>query len=206
MCKINGLYGITIDDDPDIEEKVASALAGGASIIQFRDKISSKNKKRKVAEKLKRLCHGRALFIINDDLDLAIDVVADGVHLGKHDGNIAAARKRIGGKLIGVSCYNQLSLAKQAQADGADYVAFGRFFSSRTKPDAIQASPDLIIQAKQILSIPIIAIGGITEKNAGSLIAAGADAIAVINGLFNQPDITKTAQNYCDLFKLKEFQ
>ena len=111
----------------------------------------------------------------------------------------------LGDKIIGVSCYNQLSLAVDAQSAGVDYVAFGRFFSSSTKPMAIQASLDLIVDAKRSLSVPVVAIGGITVNNADSLIGAGADAIAVINGLFSQPNITKTAQAFCAIFDNNKF-
>jgi len=197
---IDGLYGITIDNDPDIEVNVKAALAGGASVIQYRDKSSSSEKKRKIATKLKQLCAGKALFIINDDVELAKAAAADGIHLGKDDADIGRARALLGDKIIGVSCYNRLSLAEAAQAAGVDYVAFGRFFTSSTKPDAAQASVDLIVQAKKSLSVPVVAIGGITVNNAGSLIKAGVDSIAVINGLFAQPEIRKTAQAYCALF------
>ncbi|MDH3326271.1 MAG: thiamine phosphate synthase [Gammaproteobacteria bacterium] len=201
MALINGLYGVTIDNDLRLTENVKAALAGGVSVIQYRDKSSSAEKKYDLAVRLKKLCAGKALFIINDDVSLAKSVDADGVHLGKDDADIHKARQLLGDKIIGVSCYNELSLAEKAQSEGADYVAFGRFYSSTTKPAAIQASPDLITAAKKSLSVPVIAIGGITVNNAGLLIEAGADAIAVVNGLFKQPDIKKTAQDYCALFQ-----
>ncbi|MDH5257990.1 MAG: thiamine phosphate synthase, partial [Gammaproteobacteria bacterium] len=187
MFLINGLYGITIGSDPCLEDNVKAALAGGATIIQYRDKSCSNEIKTRSALRLKELCAGKALFIINDDIALAKSIDADGVHLGKNDADIKKARQLLGKKIIGVSCYNQLSLAEEAQAAGVDYVAFGRFFSSSTKPDAVQASPELLTRAKQTLSVPVVAIGGITVNNADSLIKAGADAVAVINGLFKQP-------------------
>jgi len=197
---LNGLYGITIDNDPNIESNVKAALAGGASVIQYRDKSSSGEKKLNTAYRLKTLCANKALFIINDDIELAKLVDADGVHLGKDDADIMKARQLLGDKIIGVSCYDQLSLAEGAQNKGVDYVAFGRFYSSSTKPMATQASPDLIVEAKKLLVVPVVAIGGITVNNANTLIDAGADAIAVINGLFGQPAITETAQHFCSLF------
>lgn len=201
MFLINGLYGITIGNDPCLEDNVKAALAGGATIIQYRDKSCSNEIKTRLALRLKELCAGKALFIINDDIALAKSIDADGVHLGKNDADIKKARQLLGKKIIGVSCYNQLSLAEEAQAAGVDYVAFGRFFSSSTKPDAVQASPELLTCAKQTLSVPVVAIGGITVNNADSLIKAGADAVAVINGLFKQPEIKKTAQTFSKLFK-----
>ncbi len=198
--KISGLYGVTIDNDPHLLANVKAALAGGASVIQYRDKSSSAEQKKITALALKKLCAGKALFIINDDTMLAKLVDADGVHLGKDDGDIEQARQIIGNKIIGVSCYNQLSLAEEAQKAGADYVAFGRFFSSSTKPTAAQASVDLLIEAKNKLSVPVVAIGGITVNNADSLIKAGADSIAVINGLFDQTNIKEKAQQYCAMY------
>jgi len=198
--EIEGLYAITVDNDPNIVANVKAALAGGASVIQYRDKTASAEKKHRIAVQLKNLCADKALFIINDDIALAKSVDADGVHLGKDDSDIGKARQLLGNKIIGVSCYNQLSLAQEAQAAGVDYIAFGRFFSSTTKPMAVQASPELLIEAKKILSVPVVAIGGITVNNADSLIKLGADSVAVINGLFGQLNITKTAQQYCALF------
>ena len=201
MRVIKGLYGITVNGDDNVEANVAAALAGGTQVIQYRDKSSSEEEKYNIALKLKNLCRDKAIFIINDDVTLAKAVDADGVHLGKNDSDLTNARRLLGDKIIGVSCYNQLSLAEQAQAAGADYIAFGRFFTSTTKPSAVQASVDLIKHAKQSLDIPVVAIGGITVNNADTLINAGADAIAVINGLFMQPDIRQTAKTFNKLFK-----
>ena len=198
--KINGLYGITVDGDTNIEANVVAALDGGATVIQYRDKSSDGEKKRRIALQLKDLCAGKAIFVVNDDLVLAQSVDADGIHLGKDDADINKARRLLGDKIIGVSCYNQLSLAWEAQAAGVDYVAFGRFFSSSTKPAAAQASLELLNEAKKTLSVPVVAIGGITVNNADSLIKSGADSIAVINGLFGQPDIKKTAQQFSAKF------
>ena len=200
MRKIKGLYGITRDGDPDVEKHVQAALEGGARLIQFRNK-SIRRGLDLLAENLAGLCvRYDALLIVNDDVDLAVAVNADGVHLGKNDSHIAAARRKIGDKIIGVSCYNKLELAIEAERQGADYVAFGRFFSSETKPHARLAELDLLTLARQRLSVPIVAIGGITTQNAAMLVQSGADSIAVINGLFQQPDIKKTAQMFSKLF------
>lgn len=201
MREIKGLYGITVSGDDNVETNVAAALGGGTQVVQYRDKSSSEEEKYNIALKLKNLCRDKAIFIINDDVTLAKAVDADGVHLGKNDSDLINARRLLGDKIIGVSCYNQLTLAEQAQAAGANYIAFGRFFSSSTKPSAVQASIDLIKYAKQSLDIPVVAIGGITVNNADTLINAGADAIAVINGLFGQSDITQTAKTFNKLFK-----
>lgn len=201
MNKIVGLYGITVDNDPEVLSRVKAALEGGANIIQYRDKSYLPGREN-IAERLNNLCreHG-AIFIINDDIELAVAVNADGVHLGKHDLDIKAARNKIGDKIIGVSCYNKLELALAAEQNGADYVAFGRFFPSVTKPKAVSAEISLLQEAKQLLSLPIVAIGGITTENANMLIQAGASSVAVIDGLFNQDNIKKTAEEFSKLFK-----
>lgn len=201
MTRINGLYGVTVDNDPQIILKVTRVLEGGARVIQYRNK-TRKQDSRLIAEQIAKLCrHFNAIFIINDDIDLALAVDADGVHLGKNDPDVFVAREKIGDKIIGVSCYNDLSLAIKAEQQGADYVAFGRFFPSMTKPDAVAADISLLISAKEKLSLPIVAIGGITTDNAKKLIDSGADAIAVINGLFEQEDVNRTAKQFVNLFR-----
>ena len=138
---------------------------------------------------------------MNDDAQLAMQVDADGVHLGGEDGSVAAARALLGkDRLIGVSCYNRASLAQDAVQQGADYVAFGAFFSSSVKPEAVQADAQLLNTARSQLNVPIVAIGGITQQNGTSLIAAGADALAVITALWNAPDIEASAHGFSTLF------
>jgi thiamine-phosphate pyrophosphorylase len=156
----------------------------------------------RIARELVALCRERGVpLLINDDIALAAVVGATGVHLGREDADIASARRALGARaLIGVSCYNEIGRARAAAAAGADYVAFGRFFPSHTKPLAVQASLELLRAARTELSLPIVAIGGITPENGGSLIAAGADALAVIEGIFNQPDIRAAAARYARLF------
>ncbi len=143
-----------------------------------------------------------ATFIVNDDAQLAAQVDADGVHLGGEDGSVAAARALLGeAKIIGVSCYNRASLAFEAVRQGADYIAFGAFFSSSVKPEAAKADLALLHEMRQQLAVPIVAIGGITQQNGAALVAAGADALAVISALWNAPDIEVSAQEFSNLFR-----
>ncbi len=204
--RVAGLYAIADSSYLTAEQfvpAVRAALDGGARVIQYRDKKTEPKQRAATARALNALCreHGMPL-LINDDVALAATVGAAGVHLGHEDPDIVTARAALGDMaLIGVSCYNELARARVAQAAGADYVAFGRFFPSRTKPQAVQAAPDLLRTARATLKIPIVAIGGITPENGASLIAAGADALAVIEGVFNQPDIRAAAERYARLFK-----
>jgi thiamine-phosphate pyrophosphorylase len=202
---ITGLYAIADThylDDTRLIEAVTQAIAGGARIIQYRDKKHTAAERMRQASELARLCRQLdALFIINDDVMLAKESQADGVHLGREDASLAQAREQFGPQaIIGVSCYNELARAEAAEKQGADYIAFGRFFPSRTKPQAVQASLDLLREAKMKLHIPVVAIGGITPENGASLIAAGADALAVIEGVFGQADVRAAAQRYAQLF------
>ena len=203
--RIAGLYVIADTqylDDTRLLPAVGEAIAGGARIVQYRDKKHVAEDRVRQATELASLCrqHG-ALFIINDDVALAKQVQAAGVHLGREDASLAQARERLGpGVMIGVSCYNDLARAVQAQTDGADYVAFGSFFPSRTKPQAVRAGLELLCAAKQKLRVPVVAIGGITPENGAHLLAAGADALAVVEGVFGQVDIKAAAERYTQLF------
>lgn len=203
--RLAGLYAIADTrylDGARIAAAVADSIAGGARVIQYRDKKYGAKSRFRQASELAGLCHQHGvLFIVNDDAELAKQVHADGVHLGREDTSLAQARAQLGTRaIIGVSCYNELERALRAQADGADYVAFGRFFPSRTKPQAVQAEPALLREARQKLRVPIVAIGGITPENGASLIAAGADALAVIEGVFGQADVRAAAERYAQLF------
>lgn len=204
MYQLTGLYAITNQpqESAQLIGQVAEALAGGARIIQYRNKSSDQTRRVLEAQALLELCHQHhAPLIINDDIELAIQVQADGVHLGQQDATLSDARSRLGEHcIIGVSCYNDFSLARQAAADGADYIAFGTFYASGTKPAAVAASPDLLRRAKRELQLPVVAIGGITPHNAAPLLDAGADMLAVIQGLFAQPDIQSTARTFSLLF------
>ena len=196
--KLKGLYAITDERliaEENFSQTVEAALQGGASIIQYRDKSSDQNKRLQQASTLNTLCKKyQALCIINDDIELARTVNANGVHLGKDDALIAQARQTLGTEaIIGISCYNDLDLAIAAEQNSADYVAFGAMFSSSTKPEASDASLTLISEAKQKLSIPVCAIGGITDKNIDQLIRHEIDMTAVINSLFSAADIKDAA-------------
>lgn len=201
---IRGLYAITPDstNTTNLLAMTEQVLTGGATIVQYRNKIADATLRQEQAYLLARLCKKhQAVFIINDHVDLALEVDADGVHLGQDDGCISDARNKLGDeKIIGVSCYNQLNLAIDASQQGADYVAFGAFFASSTKPDAVTASTDLLCKAKQKLLVPIVTIGGITLTNAAILIDLGADAIAVSNALYGTQDIQTAARAFSQLF------
>lgn len=200
-----GLYAITdraLTADAHLISSIEQALAGGAALVQYRDKSADHPRRREQAGALAILCRGYAVpLIINDDVELAAEVEADGVHLGQDDPALAVARARLGARaIIGVSCYNSLERARQAADAGADYLAFGRFFPSSSKPLAVQAHPELLRQARREFCLPLAAIGGITPANGGELLAAGANFLAVIHGLFGQADIRAAARAYADLF------
>lgn len=201
MLPRRGLYAITQTGQPaaTLLDDVAAAIRGGAAVVQYRDKHPTDALA--TATALVQLCHAHQVpLIINDDIGLAVAVAADGVHLGRDDGDIAQARAQLGAAaIIGVSCYNSVDRAVAAQRQGASYVAFGRFFPSASKPLAAPASIDSLYHAKQALQIPIVAIGGILPDNGGALLAAGADLLAVIGGLFDQqPELA--ARAYSALF------
>ena len=203
--ELHGLYAITPDlaDGQALLAAVAAALAGGCRIVQYRDKISGMPEQVSRARALRQLTrrHG-ATLIINDDLALARLVDADGVHLGRDDGHLRAVRAILGpDKLLGASCYADFALAEQAAAAGADYVAFGAVYPSPTKPNAVRATVDLFSQAKMTLTVPSVAIGGITLDNAPPLITAGATMLAVITDLFSAPDIAARSAEYQHLFE-----
>ena len=202
---ISGLYALTPDllDSDELLARVAAAIAGGASAIQYRNKIASPPLKRAQALALRDLCAGnRVTFIVNDDINLAYSVDADGVHVGRDDASVAHARQRMGhGAIVGASCYDSLERAIAAVAAGADYIAFGSLHPSATKPDAVRADPSLITAAKtRFWTVPVVAIGGITTSHASTLIAAGADALAVITAVFDAPDVRAAAKAFSDLF------
>ena len=203
-----GLYAVTPDaaDTPRLLADVESALAGGARALQYRNKSAPAELRLTQARALLPLCRKyRVPLIVNDYLDLALAVDADGLHLGADDGALAQARARLGaGKILGASCYDRLEAALEAQRAGATYVAFGSFFPSTVKPGAVRAPLALLGAARQELSLPVLAIGGITLANAPQLIAAGADGIAVISALFAAPDVRASAQAFSALFRSRE--
>lgn len=206
--KIQGLYAITdsqLISTVCFNETVTQAIQGGARVLQYRDKSSDKTQRLQQALALAAICrHYGVIFIVNDDIQLAAQVHADGVHLGRDDAQFDEARHILGAQaIIGVSCYNRLDLAEQAVKQGANYIAFGSFFKSATKPNAVPASLELLSQARQQFNLPIVAIGGITPENGGALLHAGADALAVIQGVFASSDVFRAAQAYTALFKTK---
>lgn len=202
--ELRGLYAITPDsaDGHRLLADVESALTGGCRIVQYRDKLSDKPEQLARAKALRQLTRRfGATLLLNDDMALAVLIDADGVHLGKDDGNLIAARAMLGpDKILGASCYADFPTAIAAQAAGVDYLAFGAAYPSPTKPHAPRAEIDLFTRAKRELSTPTCAIGGITLDNAPPLIAAGTDLIAVITDLFSAPDIAARATQFQTLF------
>ena len=202
---LRGLYAITdssLLSHNKLKDAVEQAILGGAQVIQYRDKLSAPQTRKQQALELVTLCNTHQIpCIINDDIELAKAVHAHGIHIGKDDNTINEARNLLGhDALIGVSCYNSLELAQAAEAEGADYVAFGSFYPSPTKPQAASANISLLQDAKDQIKIPVVAIGGITPENAATIIDAGADMLAVINAVFGQPDVCKESRQFADLF------
>lgn len=198
-----GLYLIT-PDDPDPRRLLGRVqpLLPFASCLQLRNKAMPAAKLREAGTLLRDACmEARVPFIINDDAVLALELGADGVHLGEHDGDIGSARTLLGDNaIIGVSCYDDIERARHLVAQGADYIAFGAFFPSPTKPHARRAGIGLLRDSAN-LGVPRVAIGGITPDNCGSLVAAGADLIAVISGIFDAPDPVAAARASLSFFR-----
>lgn len=196
-----GLYLIT-DGGPDLLARVEAALSGGVGALQYRDKSDDAGRRHAEAEALAELCRRYHIpFIVNDDPELALAVGADGVHLGLLDASISTGRARMGAdRVVGASCYNSLVNAQRAVEADADYVAFGAFFPSRTKPDALRAEVGLLRKAR-IFGRRVVAIGGITADNAAPLLAAGADWLAVCADVLAAPDPALAAARYLPLFE-----
>ena len=205
LPRISGIYAITPDliDTTNLVMLTQQALIGGVQLIQYRNKIADNTLKLEQATLLSNLCHEfNTPLIINDDLDLAIKIGADGVHLGIEDITVAEARSRLGPeKIIGASCYNKLRYAIEAENNGADYVAFGAFYISSTKPGAVSAPISLLCRAKQYLQIPVVAIGGIDSENIVELIYKGADAVAVSRSIFNSINIQLETKKLSCIFE-----
>jgi thiamine-phosphate pyrophosphorylase len=205
--KLRGLYAITDSQllaDGKLLPYVEAALKGGARLLQYRDKSDDAARRLREASQLAELCtrYG-AQLIINDDAELA-SRLGVGLHLGQGDGSLAAARALLGRKaIIGATCHAELQLAAQANREGASYLAFGRFFNSQTKPGAPAATPELLSQARAHFNLPLVAIGGIDLDNAGQLIRAGADLLAVVHALFSAPsaaEVERRARAFSVLF------
>lgn len=204
LLPARGLYLVTPDDDDTrrLVARVEAALAGGVALLQYRNKTASDALRAEQAAALRAACTLRGTpLLVNDDVELACRVGADGVHLGEHDLAPRAARRRLGeGAIIGVSCYDDLERAARAAAEGADYLAFGAFFPSSTKPDARRAHPALLAAAARF-GLPRVAIGGITSDNARPLVEAGAAFLAVISDVFEARDPAAAAARYALLFQ-----
>lgn len=203
--RLRGLYVVTPEGlaQKQLMIHVRAALAGGAALVQYRDKHARGDERRETARALRALCREFAVpLLINDDLALALAVDADGVHLGAGDGDWRAARQRLGAdRLLGTSCYADFALAREAVLAGADYVAFGAVFPSPTKPLAVRADLSLLGRCRDELGTPVCAIGGITLENAPALLAAGANLLAVISDVFSAPDVLTQAAAYQHLFE-----
>ena len=206
-AKLRGLYAITDSKllaDGRLLPYAEAALAGGARLLQYRDKSDDDRRRLREAQALRDLCerHG-AQLIINDDAELAARLGA-GLHLGQDDGSLSAARALLGRRaIIGATCHARLELAEEAVAQGASYVAFGRFFDSNTKPGAPAATPAMLEQARQRFSLPIVVIGGVTLDNAPDLIARGASLVAVVHALFaaeSPREVERRARAFSELF------
>jgi thiamine-phosphate pyrophosphorylase len=203
--RIRGLYVITPDalSSDVLIARVDEAIGGGARLVQYRRKGVSASEKLDEARRIAALCRDRsALFIVNDDPKLAAEVGADGVHLGRDDGTVAAARAVLGERaVVGVSCYDRLDMAVAGERCGADYVAFGSFFPSSVKPGAVRPPLQLLHEARAVLACPVVAIGGITLDRGAELVAAGADSLAVISDIFQAGDVSARSRAYARLFE-----
>ncbi len=211
----SGLYGITPEwhDGERLKDAVSLACEGGMRVLQWRQKTMPAEQVRPLATSLRDICRrAGVLFIVNDDWKLAMDLDADGVHLGKDDAAMNTVRKELEvhhreNFVIGVSCYDSIDIASDKMQHNPDYIAFGALFPSMVKPNAVRA-PLALFQAARHLrgssaSPALVGIGGINRNNASLVVEAGADSIAVITGLFGEDDIRGTAAYYASLFEAR---
>jgi thiamine-phosphate pyrophosphorylase len=201
--RLRGLYAVTpeCDDVDELAARVSQCIAGGAALVQYRAKRASGTAALVQARALAAVCRAaRVPLIINDSIELAAAVKADGVHVGRDDVSVREARISLPDALIGVSCYADPERCRAAARDGADYVAIGSVFPSSTKPGAVRAPLELLAMAREASRLPVAAIGGITTENARLAIDAGADLLAVISALFDAPDVRAAARRFSDLF------
>lgn len=206
---LRGLYVITdsrLTPPPRCASMVEAAVSNGARIVQLREKDAAPEEVARLGDALLTVTrrHG-ALLLINDYPEVARDIGADGVHVGREDTSIEAARALLGPQaIIGASCYGEIDRAVAAERAGADYVAFGTPFPSVTKPPTgtqrPQRSLEIFRQAKERLSVPVFAISGITLDNAPQVVAAGADGIAVVSAVFAAADVGTAARALAALF------
>ncbi|MCK9260759.1 MAG: thiamine phosphate synthase [Azoarcus sp.] len=199
-----GLYAVTPDeaDSARLLTLVEQVLGGRPALMQYRSKLASASVRKMQAQAVLALCRQAGVpLVVNDDLELALAIGADGVHLGRDDGDPAQARLALGAnRIIGVTCYNEWARAQAGVVAGADYVAFGAVFVSPTKPEAVHAPFALLARARRELRIPVAAIGGITLDNVAEVIAAGADYPAVISDVFGAPDPAARARDFAACF------
>jgi thiamine-phosphate pyrophosphorylase len=197
--ELKGIYAVTdpaLTPGDQLYRAVEQALRGGVSLVQYRDKTAAAAERHVRARKLLVICRNyHTPLIINDDVELAQKIGAAGVHLGGKDTSLANARARLGSQaIIGISCYNQLAAGVAAAEGGANYIAFGSAYSSPTKPGAVHAPLSLYRQAKDALTVPVCAIGGIDKDKVSALVACGVDMLAVISGIFAQNNIESAAR------------
>lgn len=202
---MKGLYLVTPDWD-DTDQLVAAseqAIAGGATLLQYRHKTAGDDLRREQASALLALCRRLHVpLIINDHLDLCERIDADGIHVGGTDASVAETRARVGkDKIVGASCYGDLQLARDAAAAGASYVAFGGFYPSRVKKYAVTTSPDLITRALSELDLPVCVIGGMTVENSRPLVGLGAQLVAAISSVYSADDHRSAASQFAALFR-----
>lgn len=201
----SGIYALTdaqLLSDATLADAVEAALANGIAMLQYRNKSGDWALQQRQIEMLLPLCKQYAVpLIINDSVELCLATGADGVHLGQEDCALHEARNRLGDDaIIGITCHQSLPLAVAAEADSANYVAFGRFFPSTTKPGAPGADPTILTRAREALTVPVVAIGGVNAENGASLLAAGADMLAVAGGIFSGSDIAGNTRRLATLF------
>ena len=200
---LRGLYAITpgTADTARLTREVEAAIEGGAALVQYRAKDLPPELRLEQARRLAALCRGRDVpLIVNDSPELALAAGADGVHLGRDDGDVRAARRALPRGIVGVSCYADLARAREAAQAGADYVGIGSVFPSSTKPNAVHAPLELLARAHAESGLPVAAIGGITLANAPRVVAAGAAMIAVISALFEADDVSSAARGFARVF------
>jgi thiamine-phosphate pyrophosphorylase len=201
---LRGLYAITPEEEDTevLARKVAASLAGGAAMVQYRAKALPEPLRLEQAKRLAALCRAHGVpLVVNDDVALALAAGADGVHLGRDDGDIRRARAAMDRGLLGISCYGEPERARSAASSGADYVAIGSVFPSTTKPAAVRAPLALIAEARRVSGLPVVAIGGITAANARLAVEAGADMVAVISAIFDADDIEDAARAIARAFE-----
>lgn len=201
---LKGLYVVTPDWD-DTDKLVAAtveAIAGGASLVQYRHKTASAAQRQQQASVLLQVCRQHGVpFIINDDVDLCLSLDADGIHVGGTDASVAEVRALVGpDKIVGASCYGNLQLARDAWQAGASYVAFGGFYPSRVKKYDFRTAPEIVAESKRDIPLPVVVIGGMTQENCLPLIAQGSDMVAAISSVYMTGNVVEAARQFAKLF------